>query len=278
MGAKSPGALRQYSKEVEGAGAAAIRDAEVGGILESSFTMDADLGGLRRRYWLSWVWKAPLGLGLLGGALVIYANLAAERAGEGRLYDEVEDVPEKPVGVVFGTSPWIGSRDNLYFVNRIDAAVELWESGKVECLLVSGDNRERYYNEPEEMRAALMARGVPKEKIVRDFAGRSTFDTVVRAKEIFLAPGVIFVSQRFQNERACYIARAKGLECAGFNAEDVGRAAGIKTRIREVGARVKMWLDVRVLGTRPELLGKEEYLPIEGHPLTPLPESPRSAE
>lgn len=217
--------------------------------------------------WWRWLWRVPMIVLVLVVAFVAYANLAASRAGQGILFDEVGEVPEKPVGLVFGTTARIGERENLYFKYRIEAATKLWEEGKVECLLVSGDNREKYYNEPDEMRAALIERGVPKEKIVRDFAGLRTLDTVVRAKEVFGAPSVILVSQRFHNERAAYIARAKGLACVGFNAEDVPASGGVRTRMREVLARVKMWLDVRLLDTQPRHLGEPEYLPIEGHPL-----------
>lgn len=214
-------------------------------------------------------WLATLiGVGsILFLAFVCYANLAAKRAGEGRLYDDVEAIAYQPVGLLFGTTDKIGSRDNLYFNYRIDAAVELWEAGKVGCIIVSGDNREKHYNEPDKMRTALIERGVPKEVIVRDFAGLRTLDSVVRAKEVFRAPSVTLITQKFQNERAAYIARSWGLEYVGFNAQDVDLSKGGKTKLREVGARVKMWLDVRVLRTGPRHLGDWEYLPIPGHPL-----------
>lgn len=206
-----------------------------------------------------------LALGIAGTLLILYANLAAKRAGQGLLFDSVEDVPPHSVALVFGTSDKIGDRENLYFTHRIDAAVELWEAGKVECLLVSGDNREKYYNEPDKMREALIKRGVPKEKIVRDFAGLRTLDSVVRAKEVFRAPSVILVSQKFHNERAAYIARARGLEFAGYNAKDVTANAGLRTRLREIAARVAMWLDIRILHTQPRHLGPFEDLPIKSH-------------
>jgi SanA protein len=210
----------------------------------------------------TWLWRSGatfLGLGLL---FVIYVNLAAKRAGQGRLYDQVEEVPPQAVGLVFGTSEKIGEQDNLYFTHRIDAAVELWEAGKVQCFLVSGDNREKYYNEPNMMREALIARGIPKEIIVRDFAGLRTLDSVVRAKEIFQAPSVILISQKFHNERAAFLARANDLSYVGYNADDVVGEAGLKMRLREIAARVAMWLDVRVLDTEPRHLGPLESLPL----------------
>ncbi len=205
-------------------------------------------------------------------ALVVYANLLAKRAGEGVLFDDVEQVPPQAVGLVFGTSYHgrSGQGENPYFTNRIDAAVELWQAGKVECLLVSGDNSERFYNEPQKMREALIERGVPADKVVRDFAGFRTLDTIVRAQEVFQASSVVLVSQKFHNERAAYLARQQGLDFVGYNAKDVQTRAPVS--LREVGARVLMWLDVRILKTSPRHLGKMEYLPIEGHPLASSPE------
>jgi SanA protein len=111
------------------------------------------------------------------------------------------------------------------------------------------------------MYEALMARGIPADRIVRDFAGLRTLDSVVRAKEIFGTDTVLFISQRFQNERAIYLAKAHGIKAIGYNARDVESHAGLKTRVREIGARVKMWLDVNFLDTRPRHLGEREKMP-----------------
>jgi SanA protein len=194
-------------------------------------------------------------------AVVLYANTTAVWASRGRLFDDAADVPHTRAALVFGTTSRVQGRENLYFRYRIDAAVEVWEAGKVDVIIVSGDNRTRFYNEPRDMRQALIARGVPNDRIVSDFAGLRTLDSVVRAKEIFGADPVLFISQRFQNERAIYLAKANGIEAFGYNARDVSRQAGWKTRIREVGARVKMWLDVRFLNTRPRHLGDPIDLP-----------------
>ena len=229
---------------------------------------------VKKRSWVKRLVRITGALALLVVLFIIYANLVATRAGEGHLFDDVTEVPAHPVGLLFGTTDKIGNRDNLYFVHRIDAAVALWKAGKVECLLVSGDNREENYNEPNKMRDALIERGVPKEVIVRDFAGLRTLDSVVRAQEVFRSPSVIFISQEFQNERAAYLAKSKGFAYSGLNAKDVSSNLGLRTRLREVGARVKMWLDVQILDTEPRHLGDWEYLPITGHPL----ESARSSQ
>jgi SanA protein len=111
------------------------------------------------------------------------------------------------------------------------------------------------------MREALVARGVPADRIVCDYAGLRTFDSVVRAKEIFDIRSVVFISQKFHVERAIYIAKSCGIDARGFIADDVAAHLAIKTRLREIGARVRMWLDVHVLNTRPRHLGQRIQLP-----------------
>lgn len=195
---------------------------------------------------------------------VWYANREAARAGKGVLFDDVSEVPHNRAGLVFGCSKRLGERDNLYFKYRIEAAVELWEAGKVDFLIVSGDNREKNYNEPIDMKNALIAAGVPGEQVVCDYAGLRTLDSVIRAKKIFGLNEVTFVSQKFQNERAAYIAKANGMEVVGYNARDVEGYAARKTGDREVLARVKMWIDVNITDKQPRHLGEKEEVPGAG--------------
>lgn len=211
--------------------------------------------------WVRRVFFLGLGLVLLVGGVVGYANVAAIWASRGKLYANVEALPKAKVGLVFGTTDRVGGRENLYFRYRIDAAEEVWKAGKVETIIVSGDNRSAFYNEPEKMRAALVERGVPRERIVCDYAGLRTLDSVVRAKEIFGADPVMFISQRFQNQRAIYLADAHGIGSFGYDARDVNTQGSMRTKVREVGARVKMWLDVNFLNTRPRHLGDKVELP-----------------
>jgi SanA protein len=215
-----------------------------------------------RKRWLKRIVFTGLALAVPAVGFVAWANLAAVHAAQGKLFDDVSKVPAGKVALLFGTDDRVqGGRENLYFRYRIDAAEALWKAGKIRLILVSGDNSEKYYNEPEKMKKALVERGVPKNRIVCDYAGLRTLDSVVRAKEIFGVTDVVFVSQRFHNERAAYLAKANGMSYCGFNARDVATQGGLKTKVREVGARVKMWLDVRVLGTKPKHLGEKIQLP-----------------
>lgn len=203
-----------------------------------------------------------------GFGLLVYCNLLPVWASQGHLFNSTDDIPSRRVGLIFGTDSHVGVgrnlRENLYFRYRIDAAVRLWRAGKVQYLIVSGDNRRKDYNEPAAMRLALMAEGVPQDRIVEDFAGLRTFDSVVRAKEIFGVTELVFISQRFQNERAVYIAKANGIDAIAFNAQDIPGSGGYKTKLREVGARGLMWLDVMLLGTRPKVLGPPIRFPKDG--------------
>jgi SanA protein len=214
------------------------------------------------RRWLKRLRTAVALLVIAFVAVVAYANITAVWASRGRIFSDVSQIPVTKVGLVFGTTDRVNGRENLYFRYRIDAATEAFQAGKVETLIVSGDNRSsRYYNEPEKMRQALVARGVPAERIVDDDYGLRTLDSVINAKEVFGTDTVLFISQRFQIERAIYLAKAHGINAYGFEARDVEAQAGLKTRIREIGARVKMWLDVNFLDTRPQRRGKKENLP-----------------
>jgi len=182
------------------------------------------------------------------------------------VFDSVDAMPYNRVGLVLGTSEkGRQGGPNPYFENRIEAAAALYHAGKVEHLLVSGDNAHEEYNEPRFMRRALIDANVDSAHITLDYAGFRTFDSVVRAREVFGQQRFTIVSQRFHNERALYIAQQLGINAIGFNARDVGRIHGLRTQLRERGARVKVFLDL-AFGVRPHFLGEpvtigEEVMP-----------------
>ncbi len=172
------------------------------------------------------------------------------------LYEDVEAIPARRVGVLLGTTAKLKSgRDNVYFTKRIAATAALYKAGKIQYVLVSGDNRKESYNEPEDMRAALIAAGVDSTKIHMDFAGFRTFDSMVRAKEIFGQDSFTVISQRFHNQRAVFVARNYGLPAIAYNAGDVNAYYGFKTMIREKFARVKVFVDM-AMDTKPHFLGE----------------------
>lgn len=183
-------------------------------------------------------------------------------AASGRLYDEAAAVPGGRVALVLGCAKKLrGGWSNPFFTSRIRAAAELFEAGKAHTLLVSGDNRHEGYDEPTDMKEALIAAGVPEDRIVCDYAGFRTLDSVVRAKKVFGATEVTIISQRFHNERAVYLARCSGMDAIALNAQDVRLEWALKVYLREALARVKAVLDVQVLHTQPHFLGEPVKLP-----------------
>jgi SanA protein len=185
-------------------------------------------------------------------------------------FDNLAEVPYNKVALVLGTSKYlVGGGHNPYFMNRINAATELYNNGKVDYILVSGDNATVQYNEPRLMRRALIKAGIPASAIYMDFAGFRTLDSVVRAREVFGQASYTVVSQKFHNERAIFIAHRFGIKAIGYNARDVEPEEGIKTRTREIFARFMSLLDLYVLSKEPKFLGK----PIEigaPQPCSPL--------
>ena len=172
-----------------------------------------------------------------------------------RIHDNIADVPFGYTALVLGTSSKLSSgQPNLYFENRMNAATMLYHSGKVDKIIVSGDNSEIYYNEPRDMKNALIEMGVHPDDIILDYAGFRTFDSVVRVKEVFGQNKIVVVSQKFHIQRALFIAEAKGIEAIGFVSEDPNTT--IKTKLREYPARVKAFLDCYIIRTKPRFLGE----------------------
>lgn len=203
------------------------------------------------------------GLLLIGACLLLIwqANTTIENDTKNFNTSNIEKLPQQKVGLVLGTSKTLADgRQNLYFNYRIDAAAKLYNAKKVEYLIVSGDNSQKNYNEPEDMKLALIKKGVPENHIFEDFAGFRTLDSVVRAKEIFGQKSYIIVSQRLHNERAIYLAEQNGIKAYGYNAEDVSRNTGFKTNVREKFARVKVFYDLW-FGIEPKYGGKKVLIP-----------------
>jgi SanA protein len=168
-------------------------------------------------------------------------------------------LPATKVALVLGCSRLVaGGRQNLFFERRIAAAAELFQAGKVSYLLVSGDNSRSDYDEPSDMRRALVEAGVPESRIVLDYAGFRTLDSVLRARDVFGLRELIVVSQRFHNERAVYLARSHGIRAYGYDAQDVGGAQGLRLRLREIASRAVAVLDVEILHSTPRFTGPPE--------------------
>lgn len=193
--------------------------------------------------------------------VIVLCNFYIKNGSKPYLYDNVKLIPKNKVGLLLGTAPRLSNGNrNLYFDYRIAAASTLFNTQKINYILISGDNRQQNYNEPEEMKKALLHLGVPDSAIYLDYAGLRTLDSVVRAKEVFGQDSMTIISQRFHNERAIFLANQYSIRAIGFNAKDVNTAAGFKTRIRELFARIKVFVDLTT-GKEPRHLGDKISIP-----------------
>ncbi len=189
-------------------------------------------------------------------AFAFWANNTVNKISEPYLTNSPDDLGKFNAALLLGTSKTLkNGMANLYFKYRIETCVNLYKSGKVQYIIVSGDNSKTNYNEPEDMKQELLKNGIPDSCIYLDFAGLRTFDSVIRAKEIFGQSRFVVVSQKFHNQRAICIGRRYGIEVYGLNAPDVDAFNGFKTKLREYFARVKMFLDFWVNQT-PKYLGE----------------------
>ncbi len=191
-------------------------------------------------------------------ALAVLSQYLVSQAADGRMYSDVKQVPIHKVGIIPGCAEYVAKgKKNLFFSYRIKAAVALYQAGKISYILVSGDNRTQYYNEPQAMMMALRRYGVPADVIYLDYAGFRTLDTVVRAKKVFGQSSFVMISQPFHNRRALFIAQHHDIDAIAFNAQDVPLQYAFRTHIREQLAVMMAVLDVCILQRTPHFLGEK---------------------
>ncbi|KPI20749.1 protein of unknown function DUF218 [Actinobacteria bacterium OV450] len=166
------------------------------------------------------------------------------------------DAPPAEVAVVFGAGLWNG-RPTPYLARRLDAAAELYRTGKAKVVLVTGDNSRTEYDEPDAMRTYLTAHGVPADRIVSDYAGFDTWDSCVRAKEIFGVKRAVLISQGFHIRRAVALCGAAGVDAYGVGVDDEHDATWYYGGTREVFAAGKAALDA-AFKPEPRFLGPKE--------------------
>lgn len=179
----------------------------------------------------------------------------------GNVSHDARDLPkladgERRAAIVLGAGV-VGDRPSPLLQDRIDAAVNLLDAGRVDVLLMSGDNTTEYYDEPTVMRGAAIERGAPTQLVAVDYAGRRTWDTCVRARRIFGIREAVVVTNAFHVDRAVATCRAAGIDAVGFSADDsrhklANRAAW---RARELAATGRALVDAWVLRPEPAVGG-----------------------
>jgi SanA protein len=198
--------------------------------------------------------------------IVISCNLSVAFKARGRIYDKVSDMPHNRVALLLATSP-ITPRGghNFYFDNRITAAYDLYANGKVDYIIASGgDYRDVHAygcDEPKAILDSLVARGVPSKRIILDYEGTRTLNSIVKAKQVYQLDSATIISQPEHNARAIAIADHYGLYTVAYSAAPSHiRRSRIKNTIREYLARVKMYLDF-VIGKEANIDGTPIKLP-----------------
>jgi SanA protein len=210
-----------------------------------------------KRIW-KFIRKLLLALSLVGLLVICLPRIVTIISGLRNTYN-VETVPPGRVAIVFGAGLTPDGSPTAILRDRVETAAQLYFSGKIQKLLMSGDNRFDNYNEPEAMRQYALSLGVPNDAIVLDYAGRRTYDTCYRAKAIFGLDSVLLVTQSFHLPRALFLCNALGLSAAGVRAENRHYWPPLLMiwNLREQLATVGAFIDVYITKPLP-VLGRPE--------------------
>lgn len=202
------------------------------------------------------IWSIVIIVGLV--AIIAMCDIFVAWNASGKTYEDVDSIPHRKVGLILGTSPistWTGRR-NYYFDHRIKAGADLYKAGKVDWLVVSGGdyrNTENGYDEPVAMRDSLMKQGVDSTRIILDYDGTRTLNSIAKMRDVYCQDSITIISQEYHNERALYLAKHLSIEAIAFNAKTPGqRNSWWRNRGREVLARVKLFIDV-ARGLHPDI-------------------------
>ena len=212
---------------------------------------------------MRWVKRIILALMFVFVLLLAGCNLWIVKSTQSKVYSDLSKLPGHRVALVLGTSHRsVGGGPNPFFDNRIKTAADLYRLGKIDHFILSGDNSTRFYNEPVEMRKALINAGVPSSAVTLDYAGLRTLDSVVRSKEIFGQDKITIITQSFHSYRALFISDYYDIDAVAMVAEDPEFDRTFRVQLREYLARTMAVLDLYVFKTEPHHLGKKEIINI----------------
>lgn len=182
--------------------------------------------------------------------LIAISYMVVSMNAHSRTFNDVSDIPHNKVGLLLATSPITpGGAHNFYFDNRIKAADELYKAGKIDFIIASGGDytqtQKNGCDEPQAILDSLVIRGIPAQRVILDYDGTRTLNSIAKAKEVYGLDSLTLISQKYHNERAIYLAEKHGIHAIGYNAQPSPiRRNRIKNTIREYFARVKMFMDL----------------------------------
>lgn len=190
---------------------------------------------------------------------VVVANLWIVLSTKSKVFSNDVEITNHEVALVLGTSHLLtDGTPNPFFNSRMEMSALLYKENRVKHFIVSGDNRTRYYNEPAEMRKALVRLGVPSSAITLDYAGLRTLDSIIRSKEIFGQQHITIVTQAFHSYRALFISNYYGIDAIAYVPQSAISSETETIQWREYLARAKAILDLYILKTSPRHLGQKE--------------------
>ena len=193
--------------------------------------------------------------------VILACNLWVYFSTIGDVYNDLDDVRASKVALVLGTSHrLVNGNPNPYFHERMHTAAQLYHTGKVKRIIVSGDNATRYYNEPDKMRRALVKLSVPNEHIKLDYAGFRTLDSIIRCKKVFGQNDVIIITQPFHCYRALFISNYYDMNAVAMTTTEVEKS--YQMQLREYLARTLAVWETYFVNKQPKFLGKKETLNI----------------
>jgi len=204
--------------------------------------------------WFRWLIFSGFAFVLL---FLIICNFWVVFSTSSDVYSDEGHLPDHRMALVLGTS-----YRTTYFEKRMETAATLFRGGKIDHFILSGDNRSVYYNEPVEMRKALVKKGVPVDAITLDYAGLRTLDSIIRCKQIFGQNKITIITQPFHSYRALFISNYYGIDAVAMVTDEPDFENSVKVRVREYFARSKAVLDLYVFKTTPRFMGEKQEVKV----------------
>ncbi len=181
-------------------------------------------------------------------------------SGNDSIYHSIDDVEPKPVAIVFGAGYYESGKLSAILQDRVDTAIRLYKKGKVKKILMTGANNTSKYDEPSAMKRYAVSMSIPKDDIVLDYAGFRTYDSLYRARDIFMVKSAILVTQRYHLYRALYTAKKLGIDAIGMQSDMRRYLREDWYKTREFFAIILNFLETNITKPKPKFLG--EKIPI----------------
>ncbi|KPU45608.1 vancomycin high temperature exclusion protein [Oxobacter pfennigii] len=199
---------------------------------------------------------------VISTAFVLIVNQYIKNGGSKYILSH-EEVPEADAIIVLGALVFPDGNVSLMLRDRLTTGYELYEKGKAQKIIVSGDHGRKDYDEVNTMKDFLKAKGIPGDDIFMDHAGFNTYDSLYRARDIFQVRKIIIVTQKYHLMRALFIARELGIEAYGVSADKrIYNGVMLKNELREIAARNKDFFTAKLIKPKPKFLG--EVIPVTG--------------